>query len=230
MHARLAAAALSLAVPLCAGADARAQGPAAETRPGTRPRPLGPLDGPGGKLRREPAVQLVLQGGFDLGSTKLVEVPRSDGTTTSLKANQGLSFSVGTAFLKIAGGRLAMQATIGVESWDVDSSSGGANWLAFPVEVMEMFYLDPIRVGVGASYLLSPSLQGNGALASVDVEFESSLGFVLQADWVARAPGSARGGRLTFGPRFVIQKLTPKVLGASPIDASSFGVVLGFTG
>jgi hypothetical protein len=226
MRAHLAALALLQAVPLCAVAGPGAATAAAETRPGAAPRAPEP---PAGRSR-EPAVHLVMQGGLDFGSTRLAEVARSDGTPRALKANQGLSLSLGAAFLKIAGGRVAIQATIGVEGWDLDGAAGGAFWRAYPLEVMEVFYLDPIRLGIGVSYLLSPSLEGKGALDSVDVRYENSLGLLFRADWVVRDAGSARGGRLTFGPRFVVQKLTPKVPGAEAIDANSFGVVLGFTG
>jgi hypothetical protein len=227
MRAHLAVLALSHAVPLCALAAPPTSTPAAETRPGATPRAP---DVPDARPRREPPLHFVLQGGLDFGSTKLADVTLSDGTTRSIRANQGLSLAVGAAFLKIAGGRVAIQATIGVEGWDLDASGGGAFWRAFPIEVMEVFYLGPIRLGAGVSYLLSPSLDGKGALESVDVRYENSLGLLFRADWVVRDAGSARGGRLTFGPRLVIQKLTPKVPGAEAIDANSFGVVLGFTG
>jgi hypothetical protein len=225
----LAAASLALFLPLAAVAKPWTPPPASG---GTGGRLPPSFDEPGGRGFRasEPALQFVVQGGFDFGSKKLIEVTLSDGTTPSIKANQGLNFAVGAAFLKLAGGLLATQATIGIEGWDINASNGGATWMAFPLEVVEMLYLDPIRVGAGASYLLSPSLKGDGVLSFIDVDFENSLGFVFQADWVSRLPRSGRGGRITLGPRFVVQKLKPKLPGAESIDANSFGVFLGYTG
>jgi hypothetical protein len=222
---------LAIALPLSATAKPWTPPPAAEHEP-SRPAAF---DGQPVATREprpaEPAVHFVVQGGFDLGSTKLLEATLSDGSTQSIRANQGLNFGVGAAFLKLAGGRFATQATIGVEGWSINASDGDVTWMAFPLEVVEMVYLDPIRLGAGVSYLLSPSLEGDGVASFIDVEFENSLGIVLQADWVGRVRGSGRGGRFTLGPRYVIQKLKVKgAAGLPSIDANSFGFFLGYTG
>jgi hypothetical protein len=167
--------------------------------------------------------------GADFGSTKLISVIMSDGSERSLKANQGVNGSLGIAFLKLGGGKFVTQATLGLEYSAVTASNGSIRWLAFPLEVMEFAYLDPVRLGAGISYLLAPSVKGEDFLDAYDVDFKSSPGLVLQADWVWRLKNNARGARMTFGARYVVQQVESKETGAS-IDANAFGLVLGFTG
>lgn len=177
----------------------------------------------------EPAVQLVGQVGYDIGFEKLVEAQMSDGSTQTLKANEGASAAVGAAFLKLAGGRLATQATLGIEYSAIKASNGSVRWLAFPLEVMELAYLDPVRLGAGFSWLLGPSISGNDFFEGLDLDLKNSLGLVFQADWVWRLRGNPRAARFNAGVRFVWQKLEAES-GGPAFDANSFGFVAGFTG
>ena len=179
-------------------------------------------------LTEEPKLQLVVFGGYGFGSTTLVKATMSDGSSQSISANQALTASVGIAALKLAGGRLATQATIGIEGWSIDASNGGAQWLAFPLDVMEFAYLDPVRLGAGISYLLAPSLKGSGVMSALDVSFKNSLGLAFEGDWVFRI-GGRRRARATLGGRFVWQSLQA-ASGGPAINANSFSILLGYTG
>ena len=131
---RLAAVAAFLAL----ASNARAQAPSTYAPP-ARPSSAPPAATP---ARPEPPVNFVATFGADFGSTKLLQVPMSDGSTRTLKANQGVNGSLGLAFLKLSGGRFATQATIGVEYSAITASNGSIRWLAFPLEIMEMAYLE----------------------------------------------------------------------------------------
>lgn len=193
--------------------------------PSARPAPAPAAKAP---AAAEPAVQFVVFGGYDIGSTKLIEATMSDGSGQSISANQGLTASVGIATLKLLDGVLATQATIGIEGWSIDASNGGASWRAYPIDVMEFAYLDPIRLGAGISYLLRPSLTGTGVLAALDAKFKDSLGLALEGDWVFRT-ANARRARLTLGGRYTWQKLEVSS-GGKAIGASSFAILVGYTG
>jgi hypothetical protein len=225
---------MRLLVQLSAVVAALTLAPAALAKPWVPPPAAGDSGGRGGgssfSTPRPPEapVQFVLQAGYDIGAKKLVEAELSDGSTPSIRANQGLNLAVGLATLKLAGGLLATQATLGIERWSISASDGSIVWQTFPLEVLEFVYLDPIRVGAGLSYLLSPALDGDGVVDGFDVPFENSLGYVLEADWVARTSGS-RGGRVTFGMRYVIQELKPKNRALRAVDANSVGFVIGAT-
>jgi hypothetical protein len=177
----------------------------------------------------EPAVHFVVFGGYDIGSTQLVSADMKDGSSQSISANQGLTASIGLATLKLFDGRLATQATIGIEGWSIDASNGHAEWRAYPLDVMEFAYLDPIRLGAGISYLLNPSLTGTGLLSALDVRFKNSLGFAFEADWVFRMGGS-RSTRMTLGARYALQNLETTSGRSGAIDASSFAILVGYTG
>lgn len=177
----------------------------------------------------EPAVHFVGIMGYDRGGKKLVAATLSDGSTESVSARQGLDFSVGVAFLKAVGGRLATQATIGIQGWSITADDGSVQWLTFPLDVMEFVYLDRVRLGAGLSYLINPRLWGTGAASGLgEHRFKNSLGLALEGDWVW-ARRDARHARVTAGGRWVSQKLQER--GGGPlIDASSFAILIGYTG
>jgi hypothetical protein len=219
----LGALALAPSVSLAQTVDAPPQtGPATFEPPPSTP-PSAPRSTSG-----EPGVQFVVFGGYDIGSTTLLSATMSDGSSQSIKANQGLTASVGIATLKLLDGKLATQATIGIEGWSINAQNGDAQWLAFPLDVMEFAYLDPVRLGAGISFLLAPSLKGSGLLSALDVEFKNSLGLAFEGDWVFRLRG-ARGPRATLGGRFVFQKLEASS-GGPAINANSFAILFGYTG
>jgi hypothetical protein len=215
--------ALTLASPspaLGQGADsgAMAPPPAAAPTPASSARPAVPED----------PVHFVLTMGADFGSTKLVEATMSDGSTRSLKANQGFNAGAGASFLHLADNVFATQATIGFEYSAISATNGSIRWLAYPLEVMEFAYLDPVRLGAGLSYLLSPSVKGDGAATGLDVKFKSSAGLVFQADAVYRFKQSPRAGRMTVGIRYVVQSLEADLPGAQKINANAFGIAMNF--
>jgi hypothetical protein len=177
----------------------------------------------------DPPVHFVGLMAYDIGGKKLVEATMSDGSSQSISANQGFGLSAGLATFKAFEGRLATQATIGFESWSIDASNGGVKWLAYPLELMEFVYAKPVRFGAGISYLLNPKLTGSGLASAIDVRFKNSLGLALEGDWVFPFAGSARRSRVTLGGRWVWQKLEVNT-GGPAIDASSFAILLGFTG
>jgi hypothetical protein len=146
-----------------------------------------------------------------------------------MSANQGFDASVGIAFLKAFDGGIATQATIGLEGWSITAADGSLQWLAFPLELMEFVYADPVRLGLGVSYLLNPKITGSGVLSGVDVRFRNSLGVALEGDWVVPLKGSARRSRFTVGGRYVWQKLEART-GGPAINANSFAILIGFTG
>ncbi len=179
-------------------------------------------------VANEPPVRFVLQMGADFGFETLLEVRMSDGSSRSIKANQGINGSIGAAFFPLDGGRFATQATIGIEYSGIQAANGSARWLAFPLDVIEFAYADPFRFGLGFSYLLAPSLAGDGVLSEFNVDLKNSLGIVFEGDCVWRR-GGAGATRYSFGVRYVWQKLEAE-RGGPAVGANAIGIVLGFTG
>jgi hypothetical protein len=177
--------------------------------------------------RKVAPVRLAGTLGFDVGFTELLEVEMDDGSSRSITANQGFFVSLGAAFLPLLDGKLETQATLGVKYAGIEASNGDASFIAFPLEVLEAFHADPLRLAAGIVYLHRPGASGKGVLSAFDVDFESSIGLVFEADWTWRAkPGAPL---LAMGPRFVWQKL--QVRGGGPVvDANAVGFVMSFTG
>jgi hypothetical protein len=183
--------------------------------------------GPAAPARKVAAVRLAGTLGFDVGFEELLEVDMDDGSSRSIAANQGFFVSLGAAFLPLLDGKLETQATLGVKYAGIEASNGEASFVAFPLEVVEVLHANPLRFAAGVVYLHRPGMSGKGVLAAFDVDFESSLGLVLEADWTWRAkPGAPL---LAIGPRFVWQRL--QVRGGGPVvDANALGFVMSFTG
>lgn len=182
-----------------------------------------PVTAPPAQAR--PAVRFVGALGLDFGFTDLLKVKMSDGSSQSLAANQGFFFSLGAAFLPLLDGRLETQATLGVKGWSIDASNGSASIVTFPLEVLEVVHVDPLRFGAGVVYLHRPTLSGKGVLDPVDTSFESSLGVVAEAEWTVR---TSRTAVLGFGPRYIWQELRVRD-GGPVVDASAIGFVMSLT-
>lgn len=212
--------ALALAPALAAADDPPAVAPPATPEPAAvpAPRPAAPA------VPSPRRVRFAATLGADFGFTDLLEATLSDGSKRSVVANQGFFVGVGAAFLPLLGGRMETQATLGLKYNGIVASNGSARLLVFPFELLETVRADPLRLAAGVVYLNRPKMSGTGVLSPFDVQFESSLGVVLQAEWAFRS----RAGALTLGPRFIWQKLQVSSTG-QVIDANAFGFVLSFT-
>ncbi len=164
--------------------------------------------------------------GFDRGGEDLLTVGLSDGSTQTLRANEGFYFEAGVAFLKLRLEKVTLETatTIGVKGWNVGADNGSMNYLAFPLELVERLAFEQVRFGAGLSFLLAPKLSSSGVLAGNDVDLKNSLGLVLQAEWI----GTRVPGRMGYfiGARFVWQKLEGEH-GTAAVDANALGVRLG---
>jgi hypothetical protein len=171
-----------------------------------------------------PAVRWAITAGFDYGFNELLWVRMTDGSKQSISANEGLFASVGATFLPLLEGRLETQATIGVKGWSINASNANLSIVMFPIEVLETYRPDalPLRLSGGIVFVPGPKTSADGALASLDhIEFDDSLGLVLQCEWLK--PFKNGRGQLSFGPRFVLQKL--QVAHGGPVVAAN---ALGF--
>jgi hypothetical protein len=162
--------------------------------------------------------------GYDYGIETLLEVQYQDGSAAAIRANGGLVVAAGAAFLPLAGGAFETRATVGVKYAPVAGRNGSARYLAFPVEVMEAWNVHPLRLALGASLSLGPTLRGEGVLGGLDVDLKQSLGLICQAEWVF----PLEKGLLSAGARLLWQRLEATGGGAA-MNATAVGILLGFT-
>ena len=115
------------------------------------------------------------------------------------------------------------QATVGVKGWSIDASNGNLSITMFPLEVLEAFRADPLRLSAGVVFVPGPSTSAGGVLASLDgVKFDNSLGLVLQGEWLSVFKNGR--GQISCGPRFVLQKFQI-AHGGAVLRANALGFV-----
>lgn len=167
-----------------------------------------------------PAVRPLVGFGLTFGGDTLATVQFSDGTTDSIKAGglahlyAGAEFKVGTA--------MAIQATVGYHVDDTRSSSNGSlRFSRYPVDLIALYSVnDRVRLGAGAQFVGSAKLAGAGVASAVAVDFQSSTGALLEAEYLFTPNLGAKA-------RFVSHTYKPKGSGLS-IDGNHFGLMLGY--
>jgi hypothetical protein len=223
---RLAAAFALATLALAAPTPTRAAGPLDTF--GTAPASSGSTgfeQGPRRTVGEDP-VRFVVQVGADFGLTTAVPLVFEDGTEQDLMYNQGASIGVGLVGLSLADGLLGTQATIGVEYSTVAASNGSVRWLAFPLEVMEVVNLYPLRLGAGLSCLLAPTVKGDGEFSGIDAELKTSFGVLLEGSLIFRNENNPRHPAWWIGVRYEINRVQ-NTLGGPTDDANAVGLVLG---
>ena len=160
----------------------------------------------------------------EYGGDKVAEFEYSDGSTPDVTAGGGLLLTAGgVASLFTRGAHAAeAQVNVGVKYRTIPPAHNQeATWLRFPLEGL-LFYRMPagVRLGAGATVHLRNVLEVSGEVATDRVEFESSPGVLLQADYTR--------GDFAFDLRYTALQYELAEAGAATIDASSFGVGLSF--
>lgn len=161
--------------------------------------------------------------GGEYGGDKVAEFQYSDGSSPAVTAGGGVMLALGGAATLFSRDAHAVeaQASLGVKYRTIPPATNqDATWLRFPVEGL-LFYRLPagVRLGGGATVHLNNTLEASGEASNDRVEFKSSPGFIVQADY-------GRGSSV-FDLRYTM--LEYEIVGSSggKIGASSVGV--GFT-
>jgi len=120
--------------------------------------------------------------GFDLGGETLVSGSYTDGTTYSVKANQGFVLNGGVV---IVTGAFETQTTVGYKFSGPQASNGSITLSTVPIELMEFYRTNNLRMGLGIVYQNTPKLVINvpGSAANGTYNFDSALGTVAQIGW-----------------------------------------------
>jgi len=159
-------------------------------------------------------VRPMLKAGFDVGGDTLVTAVFTDGSTKSIKANEGFYFGGGASILSDSKD-IEGEVSLSYKFASINASNGTIDWTRYPLDVLVFYRLPQFRLGGGLTYHLSPKLSGSGPAGNISTKFDDSAGFVLQADYLLQ--------KITFGLRYT--SLQYKVGGAS---AKSDGVGITF--
>ena len=158
----------------------------------------------------------LLKGGFDFGGDTLVPVTFQDGTTETLKANEGFYVGGGVAYIFL---NYNFEAELSA-SWKyvgVTASNGDVSFTRFPLEAIVFYPWSWGRVGGGLTYHLNPEISSSGVVSSsVNAEYDNALGGIIQAEY-------RPSDNLAFGLRYTMLDYSN---GGADIKASGVGITI----
>ena len=130
---------------------------------------------------------IVIELRSDFGLERINTIQFTTGRKVGMHLNDGISGALGVSFLPLADGRLGTRLTGGYKAQYLRASNGNALFTAIPVEVVEMIYAGPVRLGLGGSVLLEPRLEGTGFLDSQSRTYDPAPGAVAEIEWLVSA-------------------------------------------
>jgi hypothetical protein len=160
-------------------------------------------------------VKPLFKAGIDFGGDTIAQVTFTDGSTDSIKANDGFYIG-GGALIGTGIENVEVELSLAYKYSSINASNGDITWTRFPAEALVFYRFPNFRVGGGPTYHLSPKLEGSGVVGGLNVSVDNALGVVLQADYLLTRT-------ITLGGRYTL--LDYKANGAS---ARSDGVGISF--
>jgi hypothetical protein len=124
--------------------------------------------------------------GYDVGGDTLVTVNYTDGSTYDVTANSGLVFNGGVVMVT---GDFETQATVGYKfDSSKEATNVNVNFNVLPIELIGFYRTDNVRMGVGLSYHVGPTLEIDypGDPAHGTYKFKDAIGYVAQIGWAPR--------------------------------------------
>ncbi len=162
--------------------------------------------------------------GMDFGGTTLGSVVLSDGSTESIKSNEGIYLSVGGEYLLDES--LLTRATIGYKFDSVTASNGELSFDRIPLEALVFKMMGAHQVGMGLGYHLSPSYDCKiDGICNFSTAFKNSLGWIVQYEYATVI--SRHRANINIGVRYSQISYSPKNEGSTE-KANGFGIVSTF--
>ena len=171
----------------------------------------------------QPAVYGIARFGLEHGGEKVMEFEYEDGSTPDVTAGGGLLLSIGggAQLATLGRGALDGQVNLGFKWRTIPPATNqDANWLRFPLEGL-LFYRLPsgVRFGGGPTVHLANALKSSGAVLNDKLEFQSTPGFIVQAEYIRR--------NVSFDLRYTMLDYEVEGGGAT-VGASSIGLGISF--
>lgn len=154
-----------------------------------------------------PAQALEVRGiaklGFDFGGDTLVTAVYTSGTTSKIKANEGMYLGGGVSLLT-SGKSMSFDLTAAWKFTSIDATNQTFDFTRFPLEALAFYNFSGdhgVRLGGGLAYQLNPKFKASGSLANGTINFDNAVGYVVQLDYLAKSHPNARGG-INWGLRY----------------------------
>lgn len=136
----------------------------------------------GARPADKPGLDFVLEGAFEGGGARLIELTFTNGDTQTLTAGQGGTIAAGLQYRPAALPKLSIAGTVGYKFVTNASENADIGISRVPVEVIGRWSLSPDWwVGAGAVQHNSVNIEGDGFIP--DTEMESSTGATLELGW-----------------------------------------------
>ncbi len=156
-------------------------------------------------------VRPMLKAGVDFGGDPVIKVPLSDGSTRTIRANEGF-FLGGGASIVNEEKDLEAEISLSLKGRAVNADNGNVTWTTVPLDALVFYRLPSFRLGGGLTYHINPQLSGSEAGATIvsanNAQFDNALGVILQADY-------RFGDKIGLGLRLTGLKYHATVGGAS---------------
>jgi len=127
-------------------------------------------------------IQPMVKAGIDFGGDTVVTVLFTNGSTQSIKANDGAYIGGGVSYLS-DDKTLQGELTLAYKTDSIDASNGSVEFTRYPLEALLFYREQAFRLGGGFTYHLSPRIKGSGIVGNANVDLKDAPGAILQADY-----------------------------------------------
>jgi hypothetical protein len=129
----------------------------------------------------DPRLELGLS--YDVGGDKLGTALFTNGNTRSVRANEGVMFTVGVAIPNDPAKQFETVASIGYKVGGPFAENGKLTFNTVPLTLMEFYRPGSVRIGLGLTYHISPKYTQDVPGNSGSVNFSNTLGYIAQVGW-----------------------------------------------
>lgn len=169
------------------------------------------------------AIEWVIGLGADFGGEELGKLYYTDGSSASVKANNGIAFYIGGVVPNGNDSAFSTQVTLGYKFGGPRGTNGDITWSAIPLEGIEYYRVNSLRLGLGLSYQIKPQLSVNIPASSYTNRYDNAIGLIAQIGW---APVK---GHYSIDLRYTSIKFQPSdVQGTPTVDGSVAGIYASY--
>jgi hypothetical protein len=129
----------------------------------------------------EPRLELGLS--YDFGGDKLGTAIFTNGNTRSVRANEGVMFTVGVAIPNDPAKQFETVASVGYKVGGPFAENGKLTFTTVPLTVMQFYRPSSVRVGLGLTYNIGPKYTQDAPGNAGNINFSDALGYIAQVGW-----------------------------------------------
>lgn len=161
--------------------------------------------------------------GFDFGGEELGKLYFTDGSSASVKTNNGFAINVGGILPNGKNSAFSTQMTLGYKYGGPRAADGNVTWSAIPLELIEHYRFSSLRMGLGLSYQIRPQLNVTLPASAYTDKYNNAIGLIAQIGWAPAREHYSIDLRYTS-----IKFELSDVQGAPMVDGSSAGIYTSY--